>query len=242
MNSIRRGIDCKPVTAGLRTFIHSPSSENTTTFPTHKLLHLLGTSSQQVQQTHQITMMLYNKLFTAASLGVATHLQFFIHGELDQYVARIIGIHLALYSLRFTQSLFQKANSLQAIIATSSITATYFLFLGGSIVIYRLFFHRTRRFPGSVTDAVSKRSAALKAADTDQYHHMLTALHQKYGDFVRIGKILIPISGQSLISTELNELSINNTDACKALHGSATLCTKGSWYSLGGVGRNLQRT
>ncbi len=38
------------------------------------------------------------------------------------------------------------------------------------------------------------------------------------------------------------ELSINNVDAVEALHGPHSECSKGPWYDLGGVGRNLHRT
>jgi cytochrome P450 len=47
------------------------------------------------------------------------------------------------------------------------------------------------------------------------YHRTTRALHQKYGDFVRVGP---------------REIDICNVHAINALYGSSTKCTKGPFY------------
>jgi cytochrome P450 family 628 len=47
------------------------------------------------------------------------------------------------------------------------------------------------------------------------YHRKTRALHQKYGDFVRVGP---------------REIDICNVHAINALYGSSTKCTKGPFY------------
>jgi hypothetical protein len=59
-----------------------------------------------------------------------------------------------------------------------------------SIVVYRLFFHRCRNFPGPLSAKVSKFHAARLATKDVQYYKELAKMHEQYGDFVRTGKHL----------------------------------------------------
>jgi hypothetical protein len=77
--------------------------------------------------------------------------------------------------------------------------------LGGSIVIYRIFFHRLRTFPGRRLDAVSKWGAAYIAYRHRRYFATLQDLHAFYGDYVRIGISLSSIfDGQSNLCDRAN--------------------------------------
>ncbi len=92
--------------------------------------------------------------------------------------------------------------------------ATYFGSLFFSIVVYRVFFHRTRHFPGPKLAAVSKFYHTLHATDSRQ-HLFLDRLHKQYGDFVRTGP---------------NEITIFHPDAIAPIHHGTSRCTKAAWY------------
>ncbi|CZT48509.1 uncharacterized protein RSE6_09213 [Rhynchosporium secalis] len=168
-----------------------------------------------------------HEILLATILGILSHLLFFIKDELDQYAATIVAVFCVLCSILSALILLQELNLVRASALTNLLTATYLSSLGGSITLYRLAFHRTRAFPGRRLNAISKLFAAYKSIQAYQYHHVLANLHQKHGDIVRIRP---------------NELSINSAEAHSILYGSNSECTKGPWYSLGGVGLNLHRT
>lgn len=57
-----------------------------------------------------------------------------------------------------------------------------------SIGVYRLLFHRLRRFPGPWGARLSRFYAVRLASKGLQYHLELQKLHEQYGDFVRTGQ------------------------------------------------------
>jgi hypothetical protein len=123
----------------------------------------------------------------AVSLGPVTHLCIFIHGELDSY-ATYIASSFIFACLSTALFCYLRSASLLASLAKASILfSSYLLALGGSILVYRIFFHRLRRFPGDRIDALTNWGAVAKAQRDGQYFLVLEALHKKYGDFVRIG-------------------------------------------------------
>jgi hypothetical protein len=69
------------------------------------------------------------------------------------------------------------------------IMATYAVGLYGSMIVYRLFFHPLRHFPGPVLVKVSKFWHVFWLSGL-QNHLLMEDLHQQYGDFVRIGMFL----------------------------------------------------
>lgn len=58
--------------------------------------------------------------------------------------------------------------------------------LFGSVCIYRIYFHRLRKFPGPQVAAFSKPWHAWACRDS-RNHLVLDSLHQQYGTFVRAG-------------------------------------------------------
>lgn len=60
--------------------------------------------------------------------------------------------------------------------------------LFGSMLIYRAFFHRLHRFPGPYMAKLSRWYALRQAVRTKQSHIILETIHEKYGDFVRMGE------------------------------------------------------
>ncbi|KAH8927392.1 cytochrome P450 [Atractiella rhizophila] len=90
----------------------------------------------------------------------------------------------------------------------------HLLTLGTSIITYRLApFHPLASFPGPLKDRISKIFGATTTA-RGQWPYYVHQLHQRYGDFVRVGP---------------NELSVNNVDAITAIYGPGGL-VKGPFY------------
>jgi len=59
-----------------------------------------------------------------------------------------------------------------------------------SMLVYRLFFHRLRKFPGPFWAKISRFYAVYISKKRMQYFLDLQQLHKTYGDIVRTGKIL----------------------------------------------------
>ncbi|KAI0839148.1 cytochrome P450 [Hypoxylon sp. FL0890] len=151
----------------------------------------------------------------ASSAGVASHILYFRHGEHHLEAPRILCFYLAVLALPYI------INSLRPNVIAGLSTyhiiifqASYFASLASSIIIYRLFFHRTKSFPGPKLAAVSKLYHLMKASGCRQ-HIFLDELHKQYGDFVRTGP---------------NEITIFHPDAILPIHGSNSRCTKTDWY------------
>ncbi|KAM3414442.1 hypothetical protein BST61_g9607 [Cercospora zeina] len=90
----------------------------------------------------------------------------------------------------------------------------YILSLTASVTIYRVFLHPLRSVPGPVAASVSKLWTVRVHLD-GEYHRKNRALHERYGDFVRVGP---------------RELSISNLEAVQAIYGFTSKCRKGPWY------------
>ncbi|KAE8828236.1 hypothetical protein PTNB85_07423 [Pyrenophora teres f. teres] len=111
----------------------------------------------------------------AALLGVLFHLAIQpIEFELIMYHS------MAAFMFTFFGTVYS-FGLVKATIFTASFNAT----LLASISIYRLLFHRCRRFPGPFAARLSKFYAASLAAKDVQYYKELAKLHHLYGDFVR---------------------------------------------------------
>ncbi|KAL3462282.1 cytochrome P450 [Aspergillus heterothallicus] len=95
-------------------------------------------------------------------------------------------------------------------------SSSFQLGLVASMLLYRAFFHRLRRFPGPFSVKLTRLSIMMRSLERTQYHLDLEDMHRKYGDFVRTGP---------------RELSINRPSAVQALGGPQSLCTKPTWYS-----------
>ena len=56
-----------------------------------------------------------------------------------------------------------------------------------SLLIYRLLLHRCREFPGPLAAKLTRFYAAYLNTKDTQFYQELGKMHEKYGDFVRIG-------------------------------------------------------
>lgn len=60
-----------------------------------------------------------------------------------------------------------------------------------SLIIYRVFFHRCKHFPGPPVAKFSRFYAAYLNAGESQFYKELKTLHGRYGDYVRMGKFYL---------------------------------------------------
>ncbi|KAK1484284.1 L-ornithine-N5-monooxygenase [Colletotrichum cuscutae] len=91
-----------------------------------------------------------------------------------------------------------------------AISSSYFAGLFTSIVVYRLIFHPLRRFPGPFPARIMKPYIMWLNRDW-KLHEKYLEMHEKHGDFVRVGP---------------NDISVVNLDAITKIHGPQTKCTK----------------
>jgi hypothetical protein len=162
-----------------------------------------------------------------ASLGIASHLLYFIHGELNKQAGDIVIFFIAAYTGLLSLCIVLCETPSQAALVATTLFASYQAALGLSIATYRLLLHRSCPFPGPKLAALSKWHNAYIAQTTQRYHAELRHLHSKYGTIVRTGPC---------------ELSINDVNAIKEIYGNRSECLKGPWYDMGGTGHNLHRT
>lgn len=124
----------------------------------------------------------------AATTGILSHVLYFIRGYHDSQSLRIFIIHVCVYAA-ICISFITKLGIWSGLFASSAIFATYLVSLFTSMVVYRVFFHPLRRFPGPLAAKVSK-FYGLYNARNGQMHIEQNKLFKKYGDIVRIGMSL----------------------------------------------------
>ncbi|RYC59712.1 hypothetical protein CHU98_g6501 [Xylaria longipes] len=159
----------------------------------------------------------YLMLFAASVAGVTSHLAYFKFGEHHMYGPRYVLAAILAFSLSvIAQSrLFQFPNQVAAL-KTLALAASYLSGLFFSLIIFRVLFHPLRRFPGPLGFKVSSAWFATRLTGRDAFRQLLK-LHEKHGDFVRIGS---------------NDLSITHPKAVQAIYGPGSKCFKTEWYDL----------
>ena len=85
-----------------------------------------------------------------------------------------------------------------------------------SIVIYRVFFHRLRNFPGPWMARCTKFWHVYKCVNCKN-HLLLDDLYRQYGQFVRTGP---------------EEITVFHPEVLSAVDGPGNSCTKAVWYDL----------
>ena len=124
----------------------------------------------------------------AVVAGVLAHNLYFRRGYHDTEGLRFIIIHSAVY-VGLTVLCISESSVTHGILTSSIAFSSYLVGLFGSIVIYRLFFHRLRHFPGPIAAKIT-RFYGLYLARNGQLHIEQNKLFERYGDIVRIGMAL----------------------------------------------------
>ncbi|EXJ71388.1 uncharacterized protein A1O5_05195 [Cladophialophora psammophila CBS 110553] len=148
-------------------------------------------------------------------LGVLLHLGYFIHGEHHMLAYRYFQALLALPVVATLALVRHGVQPVAALGLVAALTGTLLLGLFTSMAVYRGFFHPLGSFPGPLLAKYSKLWHLWIASRSVRNFEEIDKLHREYGPFVRIGP---------------NELSIVHPDAMKVVHGSASKCSKGTWY------------
>ena len=187
-------------------------------FPVHegpsKLERLTRNHSTAMSSSHIFAVTLVGGILGAA--GVATHVGFFHRGEHHMlgilYLQILIGIFITV-----SFNLVAIGEPLvQALLITTTLAGCYLSGLYGSLIICRIFFSPLKRFPGPFWAKISSLSFSIQSRKGNS-HRKLLALHQKYGDFVRVGP---------------SDVSTIHPKATSAIYGRGSRCIKAEWYDL----------
>ena len=175
----------------------------------------------------------------SAAVGVLAHVFYFIHGNRNLIALRIFLIHLSVLTALLVRSSLVLGPQ-RGVLVAELVYGSYFVGLFGSMVVYRIFFHPLRRFPGEFWPKISQiYNAWFNAGGV--VHDRLERGHEVHGDFLRTGASSIlspayPVSGGSRRRIEggatrtdrpgPNTLSILSVDALSKVHGATTGCAK----------------
>jgi hypothetical protein len=106
-----------------------------------------------------------------------------------------------------------------------------------SIAVYRLVFHRCRKFPGPLGAKLTRFYAAKLSAKDLMYYKELAKMHGQYGDFVRTGEQLATIIFEQSNANPIpgpREISVLRKSAVPLLYGPNSECLKSTWYGQTG--------
>ncbi|KAH8820220.1 putative P450 monooxygenase [Xylogone sp. PMI_703] len=123
----------------------------------------------------------------SAGAGVLSHIGYFRHGEFTTATVRLLQAFLLVSTAIFIIHIRLGLGWTTASLYTATITASYLASLFSSIIIYRLFFHRIRAFPGPTLAKLSNFWRSYHAFPNFQNFLVLENLRKEYGDFVRVG-------------------------------------------------------
>lgn len=125
--------------------------------------------------------------------GVASHRLIFIHGELDNNAVTIAKTFIYLWLLTTVVITLQLQSILVGLFLGSVLLLLAQLGLAASIVIYRLFQHPLRRFPGATPFVLTQWRAVYEQSLDERYFVTLRDQHAAFGDFVRAGVLRLPV-------------------------------------------------
>ena len=148
--------------------------------------------------------------------GVATHIGFFYRGEHHMYGIRYLQIFIGIFVFAFLGFMATGELLVQALLTTISLAEYYLAGLYGSMLIFRTLFSPLKHFPGPWWAKTSSLGFSVQLRKGDS-HEKLLKLHQKFGDFVRVGS---------------SDLSIIHPKATSAIYGRGSRCIKAEWYDL----------
>ncbi len=152
----------------------------------------------------------------AAAAGAATHLGYFMRGEHHLHGTIYIQIFVSLFTaaiplvVRLGREPFGTALGKVTLLAGCYLSGLY-----ASLLVYRVFFHPLKKFPGPFGNKLGNLWFSAQLANGDACKKVLT-LHEKYGDFLRIGS---------------SDLSIIHPKAITVIYGPGTKCGRGFMYN-----------
>ncbi|KAI9041837.1 cytochrome P450 [Aspergillus affinis] len=146
--------------------------------------------------------------------GVLSHITYFARGEHHLSGAPYLQV-FALVFTALTLVSHGAGNSIQnALRQTLNTIFSYLVGVFFSLVVYRMFLHPLRTFPGPIWARLSGLWLTWRVRRRDGFRQV-KCLHNQYGSIVRVGP---------------TDLSIAHPSAVEVVHGFGTECTKGPWY------------
>lgn len=79
----------------------------------------------------------------------------------------------------------------QTLLRLAVVATSFNITLILSIVVYRLFFHRIRRFPGPFWSSLSRFSDVALAAKEVKYYREVARMRETYGNLIRTGNYIL---------------------------------------------------
>ena len=132
----------------------------------------------------------------AASLGVISHISYFVRGEHHQHTLQFLQIlFYSFLPLSFTLARLLQVQYAQAIQLAAMVIGSYVTALWLSMLVYRCFFHRLNSFPGARLAKLSKFYQLFTGLRLDAFRRSHET-HLKYGNFVRTGELILNLSLQ----------------------------------------------
>ena len=127
----------------------------------------------------------------AASVGLLSHIFYFVRGEHHQHTLQFLQILLyGFFPSSFILARLLQIPSVQAMQLGAVVVGSYLTALWMSMLIYRSFFHRLDSFPGPRLAKLSKFYQVFTGLRLDAFRRSHAA-HQKYGNFVRTGELIL---------------------------------------------------
>ncbi|KAJ4988541.1 cytochrome p450 [Stagonosporopsis vannaccii] len=169
------------------------------------------------------------ELFTLAfGFGVASHVLLFSRGEWDRHSPKVLFAHILLNTAIFAAFILRSDWSLsKCLMETYLVSFVVISGVVGSMLVYRLFLHPLRSFPGPLEARVSSFWVFRKQWPDLKLYIKLRDIHNHYGDFVRI---------------KPREISICHPDAVNDIHGPRSRIRKGEFYEQIHPAHSLQFT
>ncbi|KAI1327022.1 cytochrome P450 [Xylariaceae sp. FL0255] len=146
-------------------------------------------------------------------LGVAMHLGMFIRGEWHLHAASIFLSHALVFTVLLAKQLISAPATWYEFVLPFMV---YLCGLFVSIVVYRLYFHRLRSFPGPRLAALSKLWHVWLCRNS-QSHLVVDSWRQQYGAFVRTGP---------------SEITIFHPAGLEWLDGPLNRNIRSDWYDM----------
>lgn len=162
-----------------------------------------------------------NITIAATIAGLLFHLTVLILPfEFELIMYHFIATYLAtLCALIFTLMQVSGHSLTRAIFQSAWAVTSFNMTVLASMSVYRILFHRIRKFPGPFLAKLTRFYATYQYAKNVEYYKELKNMHAMYGDYVRTGP---------------REISILRTDAVPTIYGPKSECRKSSWYGQSG--------
>lgn len=168
----------------------------------------------------------------AGLAGVLMHVLVFRIGEWDVASPSIFSYHVV-------TALVASWASAQLQIPAAEVAKCSGYYVAGlylSMLLYRVCFHRLRKYPGPFLAKITNFYITARSFKKFHLFEEVQKLHSQYGDYVRLGKwnfwyvICSQVSKPPPIGP--SELSITDPDAIQAIYGMQSPTIKGPWYTI----------